>query len=38
MGRLLHKYEKVFRAPSGLPPKRNKDHAINLVEGQRAVN
>ncbi|MCH80314.1 Ty3/gypsy retrotransposon protein, partial [Trifolium medium] len=35
---LLSKYENVFQTPSGLPPKRSKEHAINLVEGQGAVN
>jgi hypothetical protein len=38
MEKLLHKYDGVFQIPSGLPPKRSKDHAINLVEGQGAVN
>ncbi|MCI12288.1 transposon Tf2-1 polyprotein, partial [Trifolium medium] len=35
---LLHKHDGVFQTPSGLPPQRSKDHAINLVEGQGAVN
>ncbi|MCI08439.1 RNA-directed DNA polymerase (Reverse transcriptase), partial [Trifolium medium] len=35
---ILHKHESVFQIPTGLPPKRNKDHAINLVEGQGAIN
>ncbi|MCH81241.1 Ty3/gypsy retrotransposon protein, partial [Trifolium medium] len=35
---LLHKHEQVFQTPSGLPPQRSKDHAIDLVEGQGAVN
>ncbi|MCI07756.1 RNA-directed DNA polymerase (Reverse transcriptase), partial [Trifolium medium] len=38
MDALLLKYESVFQTPSGLPPKRYKDHAINLVEGHGAVN
>ncbi|MCH85261.1 RNA-directed DNA polymerase (Reverse transcriptase) [Trifolium medium] len=36
--KLLSKYERVFQAPSGLPPRRKKEHVINLVEGQGAVN
>ncbi|GAU42300.1 hypothetical protein TSUD_136860 [Trifolium subterraneum] len=35
---LLGKHESVFQSPKGLPPKRIKDHAINLIEGQTAVN
>jgi len=35
---ILKKYELVFKEPSGLPPKRTIEHAINLVEGQRAMN
>ncbi|MCH83576.1 RNA-directed DNA polymerase (Reverse transcriptase) [Trifolium medium] len=35
---LLHKYERVFQEPSGLPPKRNKEHAINLINNHGAVN
>ncbi|MCI00643.1 hypothetical protein A2U01_0021665, partial [Trifolium medium] len=35
---LLDKYKQVFQAPSGLPPRRDKEHVINLVEGQDAVN
>jgi predicted aspartyl protease len=35
---VLGKYEEVFRDPTGLPPKRGKEHAINLVEGQSTVN
>ncbi|MCH82511.1 retrotransposon gag protein [Trifolium medium] len=35
---LLSKYEGVFQSPSSLPPRRNKEHTINLVEGQGAVN
>lgn len=35
---VLRKYDQVFQTMLGLPPKRNKEHAINLVEGQGAVN
>ncbi|XP_058734110.1 uncharacterized protein LOC131605817 [Vicia villosa] len=35
---ILHKYEQVFQTPTGLPPRRDKEHAITLVEGQGAVN
>ncbi|KAI5404875.1 hypothetical protein KIW84_051874 [Lathyrus oleraceus] len=35
---VLRKYDQVFQTVLGLPPKRNKEHAINLVEGQGAVN
>lgn len=35
---LLVQFEDVFKEPSGLPPRRNKEHAINLVEGHGAVN
>ncbi|GAU22407.1 hypothetical protein TSUD_122930 [Trifolium subterraneum] len=38
LGKLLEKHEQVFQSPSGLPPKRINDHAINLVEGHKAVN
>lgn len=30
---VLRKYDQVFQTVLGLPPKRNKEHAINLVEG-----
>lgn len=36
--RLLHKFSQVFQEPTGLPPIRGKEHAINLMEGQNAVN
>jgi hypothetical protein len=36
--RLLCRYENVFQTPSGLPPRRSRDHAITLIEGQGAVN
>ena len=36
--RLLHKFSQVFQEPTGLPPIRGKKHAINLMEGQNAVN
>ncbi|KAI5401639.1 hypothetical protein KIW84_066204 [Lathyrus oleraceus] len=35
---MFSKYARVFREPSGLPPRREMEHAINLVEGQGAVN
>ncbi|GAU31427.1 hypothetical protein TSUD_221980 [Trifolium subterraneum] len=35
---LLHRYQNVFREPTGLPPRRNKEHIINLVENHSAVN
>ncbi|MCH91524.1 RNA-directed DNA polymerase (Reverse transcriptase) [Trifolium medium] len=35
---LLQRFSQVFKEPSGLPPKRGREHAINLVEGQSAVN
>lgn len=35
---MLSKYAQVFREPSGLPPRRKMEHAINIVEGQGAVN
>ncbi|MCH79689.1 Ty3/gypsy retrotransposon protein [Trifolium medium] len=38
LDKLLSKYEEVFHPPSGLPPKRKKEHVINLVDGQSAVN
>jgi hypothetical protein len=28
----------VFKEPTGLPPRRGREHAITLVEGQNAVN
>ncbi|MCH94789.1 transposon Tf2-1 polyprotein, partial [Trifolium medium] len=38
LNNLLFKYKEVFQEPSGLPPIRNKDHAINLVDNYGAVN
>lgn len=35
---LLMRYDAVFQEPKGLPPKRKKEHAIVLVEGQGPVN
>ncbi|PNX96070.1 retrotransposon-related protein [Trifolium pratense] len=35
---LLQSFSPIFKEPSGLPPKRDGEHAINLVEGQNAVN
>lgn len=30
INRLLYKYREVFQMPKGLPPIRNREHAINL--------
>ncbi|GAU25313.1 hypothetical protein TSUD_375770, partial [Trifolium subterraneum] len=38
LGDMLLRYDQVFQEPTGLPPRRNKDHAINLVENYGAVN
>lgn len=35
---LLNKFEHVFQTPTGLPPKRNRDHAITLTDGHGPVN
>lgn len=35
---MLSKYAQVFQEPSGLPPRRKMEYAINIVEGQGAVN
>lgn len=35
---LLMRYDEVFKEPQGLPPKRKKEHAIVLAEGQGLVN
>ncbi|GAU48361.1 hypothetical protein TSUD_282420 [Trifolium subterraneum] len=35
---LLDKYEDIFKEPRGLPPRREKEHVINLKEGHDAVN
>lgn len=35
---LLHKYEDVFREPTGLPPPRKHDHHIPLLTGSQPVN
>jgi hypothetical protein len=34
----LSKYENIFKEPRGLPPRRKKEHVINLKEGHDAVN
>ncbi|WJX18744.1 hypothetical protein P8452_08513 [Trifolium repens] len=38
MEALLQQYDRVLKEPSGLPPRRDKEQAINLVEGHGAVN
>lgn len=35
---LLSDYVDVFASPTGLPPKRQKEHRITLVAGQGPVN
>ncbi|MCI41038.1 hypothetical protein A2U01_0062271, partial [Trifolium medium] len=35
---LLNLCADVFLEPTGLPPKRNKEHVITLREGAGAVN
>jgi hypothetical protein len=35
---LLSKYEIIFQEPKGLPPRRKKEHMINLKESHEAVN
>ncbi|MCH79682.1 transposon Tf2-1 polyprotein, partial [Trifolium medium] len=35
---LLNVYVDVFQEPTGLPPKRKKEHVITLKEGEGAVN
>lgn len=34
---IISSHEQVFEAPSGLPPKRNHEHAITLKEGSNPV-
>lgn len=36
--RLLHKYKPVFQLPQGLPPARNREHAITLQQGTAPIN
>jgi hypothetical protein len=38
LNRMLSKYDGVFKEPTRLPPKRQKEHVINLKEGHDAVN
>lgn len=35
---LLDQYEEVFKETKGLPPKREEEHAIVLLEGQDPIN
>lgn len=35
---LLKEYKDVFKEPTGLPPHRNQDHKIPLIEGSLPVN
>ncbi|GAU37757.1 hypothetical protein TSUD_102730 [Trifolium subterraneum] len=35
---VLDEYANVFQTPLSLPPRREKEHVINLVEGQGAVS
>lgn len=35
---ILKNYDDVFAEPKGLPPKRVKEHAINLKSGQEPIN
>lgn len=36
--RLLKEFESVFNLPQGLPPKRNREHAITLQSGNSPIN
>ena len=36
--RLVEEFSKIFAAPSGLPPVRERDHAIILKEGNPLVS
>jgi hypothetical protein len=38
LAELLNAFDKVFMEPTGLPPKRQKEHIINLKAGCEAVN
>ncbi|GAU50456.1 hypothetical protein TSUD_373220 [Trifolium subterraneum] len=35
---VLGKYAHIFQIPSSLPPRREKEHAINLIDGHGTVN
>ncbi|MCH79728.1 Ty3/gypsy retrotransposon protein, partial [Trifolium medium] len=35
---VLDEYASVFQTPSSLPPRRDKEHAINLIEGHGTVS
>lgn len=35
---VIHKYQEIFEEPKGLPPRRNCDHKIPLIEGAQPVN
>jgi len=34
----LNQFDQVLKEPSGLPPKRAREHNITLIEGQVPVN
>ena len=36
--KLLREFRTVFHMPSGLPPKRSREHAITLQEGTSPIN
>jgi hypothetical protein len=36
--KILHKFEKIFATPTGLPPHRTVDHRIHLIDGTEPVN
>ncbi|KAI5400477.1 hypothetical protein KIW84_065383 [Lathyrus oleraceus] len=38
MKSVLHRFDKVFKEPQGLPPERQQEHVIHLLTGQGPVN
>jgi len=36
--RVLDNYGSVFQMPKGLPPSRNREHAITLQDGTSSIN